>query len=339
MRIGLLRALMLGDLLCAVPALRALHAEYPAARITLIGLPWAREFAARFRRYLYDFLEFPGFAGMPESPPADPAAIQAFFRRTRAAKFDLLLQMHGSGEITNPLAALAGARLTAGFYRAGHYCPDPERYVEWRDDEHEVLRYLRLTERLGIPGRGGALEFPLHEADWREWRDTGLAPGSYAVVHAGSQLPSRRWPAARFAQVADALAKDGVQIMLTGTKDEAAVTAAVRSAMRHPARDLTGLTTLGGLAALVARARLVLANDTGISHIAAALRTPSVIVASGSDPVRWAPLDRQLHRVLWHPTACRPCAHRDCPIGHPCALGVPAEKVVHEALSLAACAA
>ena len=130
-----------------------------------------------------------------------------------------------------------------------------------------------------------------------------------------------------------------MQILLTGTKDEAAVTAAVRSAMRHPARDLTGLTTLGGLAALVARARLVLANDTGISHIAAALRTPSVIVASGSDPVRWAPLDRQLHRVLWHPTACRPCAHRDCPIGHPCALGVPAEKVVHEALSLAACAA
>jgi len=89
----------------------------------------------------------------------------------------------------------------------------------------------------------------------------------------------------------------------------------------------------------VARARLVLANDTGISHIAAALRAPSVIVASGSDPRRWAPLDRRLHRVLWHPTECRPCAHRDCPIGHPCALGVTVEQVTQEASNLVACVA
>jgi ADP-heptose:LPS heptosyltransferase len=108
--------------------------------------------------------------------------------------------------------------------------------------------------------------------------------------------------------------------------------------MRAPAVDLAGKTSLGGLAALVARARLVLANDTGISHIAAALQAPSVIVASGSDPRRWAPLDRRRHRVLWHPAACRPCAHAACPIGHPCALGVSDERVTREALSVAACA-
>jgi len=67
-----------------------------------------------------------------------------------------------------------GAQHAAGFYRAGHHCPDPERYVEWRDDEHEVLRYLRLMERLGVRSRGSALEFPLHERDWVEWRDLGL---------------------------------------------------------------------------------------------------------------------------------------------------------------------
>jgi ADP-heptose:LPS heptosyltransferase len=83
----------------------------------------------------------------------------------------------------------------------------------------------------------------------------------------------------------------------------------------------------------------VVANDTGISHIAAAMRTPSVIVASGSDVQRWAPLDRELHRVLHHDTACRPCAHAVCPIGHPCALGVSAEEVVQEARSRVACVA
>jgi ADP-heptose:LPS heptosyltransferase len=338
MKIAVLRALQLGDMLCAVPALRALHAEYPAARITLVGLPWARELAARFRRYLYDFVEFPGFPGLPERSP-DPALITKFFAAAKAARFDLALQMHGSGEITNPLAVLMGARRTAGFYRAGRYCPDPERYVEWRDDEHEVLRYLRLVERLGAPARGSALEFPLHEADWSEWARTGLERDSYVVVHAGSQLASRRWPAERFAQVADALAREGLKVVLTGTQGEKDVVSKVRRHMRFASVDLTGQTSLGGLAALVARSRLVLANDTGISHIAAALQAPSVIVASGSDPRRWAPLDRRLHRVLSHPAQCRPCAHAECPIGHPCALGVTAEQVAREALSLAACVA
>ena len=338
MKIAVLRALQLGDMLCAVPALRALRAEYPAARITLVGLPWAREFAARYRRYVYDFLEFPGFPGLPERA-ADMVSVGRFFGDSKAARFDLVLQMHGSGEITNPLAVLMGARHTAGFYRAAHYCPDPERYVEWRDDEHEVLRYLRLMERLGVPPRGSALEFPLHDADWQEWTGLGLRRDSYVVVHAGSQLRSRRWPAERFAQVADALAREGLQVVLTGVASERPIVSKVRDHMRLPALDLTGLTSLGGLAALVARARLVLANDTGISHIAAALKAPSVIVASGSDPRRWAPLERRRHRVLWHPTECRPCSHRDCPIGHPCALGVSVEQVTREALDLAACVA
>jgi ADP-heptose:LPS heptosyltransferase len=338
MRIAVFRALQLGDLLCAVPALRALHAEFPAARITLVGLPWARQLAARYRRYVYDFLEFPGFPGLPERA-ADPGSIKSFFKNAKAAGFDLVVQMHGSGEITNPLAVLMGGRHTAGFYRPGHFCPDAERFVEWRDDEHEVLRYLRLMERLGVPARGSALEFPLHDRDWSEWLALGLPRERYAVVHPGSQLPSRRWPPERFAAVADALAEAGLRVVLTGTDGEAGLTGAVKGSMRFQPLDLTGKTTLGGLAALIARARLLVANDTGVSHIAAALGAPSVIVASGSDPRRWAPLDRRLHRVLWQPIECRPCSHAVCPIGHPCALGVSAAQVIDEALSAAACAA
>ena len=336
MKIAILRALQLGDLLCVVPALRALHAEYPAARITLIGLPWARGFVERFRRYLYDFIEFPGFPGLAERA-CDHAALPRFFDEVKGRGYDLAIQMHGSGEITNRLVALMGARHDAGFYREGRFCPDPERYVDWRDGEHEVMRYLRLLGRLRIPAQGSALEFPLTDRDWREWTMLGLERDSYVVVHAGSQLESRRWPPERFAAVADTLAQDGLQVVLTGVASESGITARVRQAMHAPALDLTGLTSLGGLAALVARARLVVANDTGISHIAAALKTPSVIVASGSDPKRWAPLDTRRHRVLSHPVACRPCPHGTCPIGHPCALGIHAEQVIHEARNLAEC--
>jgi ADP-heptose:LPS heptosyltransferase len=335
MKIAVLRALQLGDLLCAVPALRALDAAYPEAHIALIALPWARELAQRLA-YVDEFIEFPGFPTLPERVP-DMAAIPAFFSAMREREFDLAIQLHGSGELTNPLTVLMGARRNAGYYRAGNYCPDPELFFEWRDAEHEVQRWLRLMERLGVAARGTHLEFPLREQDWLAWRALRLE--NYAVIHPGSQLASRRWPAARFAEVGDALAAEGLRVVLTGTAGERELTARVRAAMREPAMDLAGRTTLGSLAAVIARARLLVCNDTGVSHIAAAMRTPSVVVASGSDPQRWAPLNHELHRVLWHDVPCRPCAHRECPVGHPCALGVSAYQVIRETTRLACAAA
>ena len=335
MKIAVFRALQLGDLLCAVPALRAIRGAYPEARIALVGLPWARELAVRCSRYLDGFVEFPGFPGLPERAP-DMAAIPGFFDDVAGEQFDLVLQMHGSGELSNPLAVLMGGALTAGFYRPGHYRPDRQRFFPWRDDEHEVLRWLRLARELGIEPRGAQLEFPLAERDWADWR--ALRLGDYAVLHAGSQLPSRRWPAERFAEVGDALAAEGLQIVLTGTAAEQFLSDRVKRMMREPAIDLTGRTTLGSLAAAIARARLLVCNDTGVSHLAAAMRTPSVIVACGSDPKRWAPLDRELHRVLYHEISCRPCAHRECPIGHPCARAISTRAVVEEARKALLCA-
>jgi ADP-heptose:LPS heptosyltransferase len=334
MKIAVFRALQLGDLLCAVPALRALDGAYPDAHITLIALPWARELAQRLP-YIDEFVEFPGFPSLPERTP-DLAAIPGFFSTMRERHFDLAIQLHGSGELTNPLAVLMGAKRSVGYYRAGNYCPDPQSFFEWREAEHEVLRWLRLMELVGVTPRGAQLEFPLREQDWQAVRSLHLQ--HYAVIHAGSQLPSRRWPPERFAAVGDALAADGLKIVLTGTVGEQPLTREVRQRMREPVLDLAGRTTLGGLAAVIARARLLVCNDTGVSHIAAATKTPSVVVACGSDPKRWAPLNRNLHRVIYHDVPCRPCAHRECPIGHPCALGVPARDVIRETTRLA-CAA
>ncbi|MGV3653240.1 MAG: glycosyltransferase family 9 protein [Noviherbaspirillum sp.] len=335
--IAVLRALQLGDLLCAVPALRALRAAAPRARITLVGLPWAQSFAARFACYIDDFLALPGFPGLPEHAP-DLAAIPVFFAAAQERRFDLALQMHGSGGLSNPLAVLLGATRTAGYYRPGEYCPEPATFLPWPEREHEVLRCLRLVEGLGAPACGTRLEFPVAQAERDALRRAAPElppPGTYACVHPGARLASRRWMPERFAAVADRLAGAGLGIVLTGSAGEAGLTDAVRRAMRHPALDLAGRTGLGELAALLADARLLVCNDTGVSHVAAALGTPSVVVCNGADPERFAPLDSARHRVLHATVDCRPCLHEQCPLeGHPCAAGVDAAQVGAAAAAL-----
>ncbi len=300
-RIAILRALQLGDLLCAVPAFRALRAALPRAEIVLVGLPWARTFVDRFSCYLDGFAEFPGFPGLPERAP-DLERIPSFLRRVQAEHFDLALQMQGNGYIANPLTVLFGARLNAGFFTAGQYCPDPERFLEYPEGIPEVMRHLSLMEFLGVPARGTEQEFPVRDEDCQALRKIdearALKPGEYICIHPGARMPERRWPPENFAAVADSLAGHGLQVVLTGTADEASLTQAVARAMKSKAIDLAGRTNLGALAALLSGARLLVSNDTGISHLAAALRVPSVIVFTVSDPARWAPLDLDLHRIL-----------------------------------------
>jgi ADP-heptose:LPS heptosyltransferase len=339
-RIVVFRALQLGDMLCVVPALRALRRAAPRAKITLAGLPWAAQFAHRFRHYVDEFMAFPGFPGLPERVP-DVAALPRFLLDAQGRNFDLAIQLHGSGVLSNPIAGLLGAGRQAGFYKPGAWCPDPATCLPWGETEQEVMRYLRLMRALGCDDADTTLEFPIDDADRAAVRALEPLPpvGRYVCIHAGARLPSRRWPAARFGQVADGLAARGWHVVLTGAPQERAIVDEVMANMAAPALDLAGRTTLGALALLVSRAGLLVSNDTGVSHLAAASGTPSVIVSSGADPVRWAPLDRARHRLLFAPAACRPCAFETCPIGHPCALDLSAAQVLEAALAQGARAA
>lgn len=334
-RIALFRALQLGDLLCSVPALRALRHALPHAHVTLIGLPWARAFAERYADLIDAFDVFPGARGFPEQPE-DESGLPAFFEAMRARRFDLAIQLHGSGGIANALVAGFGARALAGFAQPGE-TPPPGCFVAWPDALPEPERYNVLMRAAGIEAQDASLSFPLAPQDLADYDALvsrhALHPGRLVLVHPGAQLPSRRWPPERFAAVADELAADGWQIAVTGTAGEVELTARVVGAMTRPARHLAGETSLGALAALVAHARLVVCNDTGLSHVAAAMRTRSVVIASGSDTRRWAPADRDRHRVLADWPACRPCMFRDCPYGHPCALNIGAEAVAAAARS------
>jgi ADP-heptose:LPS heptosyltransferase len=300
-RIAILRALQLGDLLCAVPAWRALRAACPSARISLIGLPWARQFVSRFHHYLDDFIEFPGYPGLPERTVAT-ASIPHFLMEMQARRFDLVLQMHGSGHYANALAALFGARKTAGFYVPGEWCPDPDAFTPYPDTLPEVHRHLNLMAFLGMPPLGDDMEWPVTVADEEAFMSLeegrSLMRRNYVCIHPGGRGVSRRWAPEHFGGIADVMAERGFQVVVTGTEEEAELTSAMVRAMRTKAISMVGRTDLGTLGVLLRHAKILIANDTGVSHMAAGLRLPSVIICTGSDPIRWGPLNRQRHRVL-----------------------------------------
>jgi ADP-heptose:LPS heptosyltransferase len=210
--------------------------------------------------------------------------------------------MQGSGEITNPLIATFGAKQTAGFFAPSAYRPNDQTYFPYPKNMHEVKKWLYLMKVLGIPTQDGELEFPITQEEEKQFTKIkhrySLRPFTYIVIHPGSRSSGRRWDVKKFAQIANALAQQGFSLVLTGSVSETQITKSVKRAIAAPVIDLTGQTSLGELASLLSQARLLIANDTGVSHIASALRVPSVILFTGSEMDRWAPLDSTLHKAV-----------------------------------------
>lgn len=329
-RIAVFRALNLGDLLCSMPALRTLRRYAAQAHITLIGLESERAVVARFSDYIDELVLFPGDPAFPEQPTKADALPQ-FYRDMQARHFDLALQLHGSGVQSNAIVSALGAKQWAGFVPQRD-AEEPGRFMAWPDNQHEIDRYLSLMAYLGLPAIDRMLEFPLKEADHDEARHIARAHAldlsRTVFVHPGARLASRRWPAERFAEVARELASRGWSIVITGSRSERNLAEDLVKAAGIPSVNLCGKTSLGALASLLQQGRLLISNDTGISHIAAAVKSPSVVVACGSDVRRWAPLDTERHTVLHAAMACRPCAYDACPLGHGCALAISPQQVL-----------
>ena len=158
-KIAIFRALYLGDLLLAVPALRSIRTGFPDAEITLIGLPWAASFARRFSRYIDRFVEFVGYPGIQEVD-ADPEKCKAELEEQRAYGYDLVIQMHGSGRVSDEFALALEGQVTVGYYE--DIPPDGLTLgVSYPEDEPEVLRNLGLARLLGCSNLDPKLEFPL----------------------------------------------------------------------------------------------------------------------------------------------------------------------------------
>ncbi len=291
-RVAIFQALNLGDLLCTTPALRAIRRRFPAAEITFIGRPWAEDFVARLST-VDRFLPFPGYPGIAESP-IDVAQVVP-----RWPRFDLAIQMHGSGAVSNGFISTLGAMRSVGFG------PPGERrlttVLNWVESEPEPMRWLRLAQALGAAPSGLHTEFPVTPAERARAAALIGPPDGHPVIglHVGASDPDRRWPAESFSRLGARLAEERqARIVLTGSDQERPLTARVRRAMNAPAFDLAGMTNLGEFAAVISALDLLVTNDTGASHVAAATGTPSIVLFGPTRPDRWAPLDRRLHQVI-----------------------------------------
>lgn len=292
-RIAVLRALHLGDLLTAIPGLRALRAGFPEAEITFIGLPWARDFLRRYP-YLDRFRECPSYPGIPETP-LDRERLGSFLCEERAYGYDLAIQIHGNGKMSNGFIRDLDAKCTAGYHPPDDSGPWPTITLPYPDDRHEVLRVLGLMEYLGAPAGSTEMELPVLPIEREELSRLlerhGVQPGQRLVgINAGARAPTRRWEPGRFALVADTSRERwSATIVLTGGPSEQEIAGAVQATMRGPAINLAGETSLGMLAALMERCSLFVTNDSGPSHVATAIGVPSVTVFGPADVRRWAP--------------------------------------------------
>jgi ADP-heptose:LPS heptosyltransferase len=298
-KVAIFRALQLGDLLCCIPAVRALKLAKPSLHITLIGLPWAQQFVARFSHYFDDFITFPGYPGLPEQP-INMQALEVFLLEVRARKFDLLLQMQGNGTIVNPLLLTFGAQFVAGFDPLKNRNSRRETFLKYPDYGHETERHIALMEHLGVYPVGSQLEFPVFPQDITDYEELnlGLQKGKYICVHAGSRGAWRQWPPLFFAGLADLCSERGYTVVLTGTTDEMPIVEEVAGFMKTRSVIAAGKTTLGSLAVLIGRAAGIICNCTGVAHIASALEIPSVVISMDGEPWRWAPQDVQLHKCI-----------------------------------------
>ena len=292
------RALQLGDLLCSIPAFRALRRALPKAHIAITGLPWMKMLPERFPKYFDEFILFPGFPGLPEQP-WNSVETTTFLLNIAQRIFDLALQMQGNGTIVNPMIELFGAKYCAGYFLKNDYRPDSPFFIEYPDGISEVHRHLLLMKHLGIASDDDTLEFPVTNKDQEDLKRSFALPAQkYICVHAGSRGAYRRWPTAYFAGVADKCFHHGYKVVLTGTAEELPIVEKVASEMKNSPLIAAGKTNLGAMAALLSRSDGLVSNCTGVSHVASALKVRSVVISMDGEPERWAPLNTKLHKTI-----------------------------------------
>jgi ADP-heptose:LPS heptosyltransferase len=291
-----LRALGLGDLLTAVPALRALADAFPGHR-RVLAAPRALTPLALLTGTVDGVVPAVPLAPLPRALHGP----------------DLAVNLHGRGPESHRVLAELNPGRTIAFANPGEGVTGPR----WRADEHEVARWCRLLSESGVPAdpsRLGIRAPPVAVPD--------LVRGA-TVVHPGAASASRRWPAERFAAVARAERAAGRTVVVTGGRDEIPLARRVATGGGLPgAAVLAGRTCLLELAAVVAAAGRVVCGDTGVSHLATALGTPSVTLFGPVSPRLWGPpADRPRHRALWAGREGDP--HADHPDPGLLRLGVP----------------
>ncbi len=270
-----LRALGLGDLLTATPALRGIRRALPDHRIVL-AMPAPLAALLPAINVDVDVLPTEGLAPLPWAGPPP----------------DLAVDLHGKGPESHRLLldVVPPERLVAfGCVEVGVAGP------VWRGDEHEVARWGRLV--------GESFRVPAEPADLDLVPPAPPVDGSAGavVIHPGAASGARRWPAERFGTVARWATDEGLPVVITGGPEEVGLARQVAEAAGLPPYAVrAGGQDLAELAATLAHARLLICGDTGVAHLATGFRTPSVVLFGPISPRLWGPPERPDHVVIWY---------------------------------------
>lgn len=347
-RVLLIRLDNLGDVLMTTPAVAAVRESLPRAHLALLCAPSS----LALRPHLPMVDEFIGLhapwvkagaaalAGQPTG-----AAEREQVQRLLDARFDAAVVFTVCTQSALPaalLCRLAGIPLVLAHARERGYGLFSDAVPD-RDEigpglRHEVQRQLDLVGRVGLRTADERLRFLLREVDRAAaaalLRAAGVDPSRpYVLVHPGASAASRRYPAAAFGAAADLMQAEGAQVVFCAGPGETDLLAEARAAMRRPAAVLPPPEALGSLAGLVAGARVLVANNSGPVHLAAALGTPVVDLYALTNPQHkpW----RVPAQVLSHDVPCRNCLQSVCAEGHhDCLRRVAPSQVADAALAL-----
>ena len=343
-RILCIRLDALGDVLMTTPALAALKQSAPGRQVTLLTSSASSAVAP-----LLPMVDRTLAADLPwmKATPQRTNSRQdwALIQRLREEQFDAAVVFTVYSQSPFPAALmcyLADIPLRLAHARENPYQlltdwvvePEPQGGVR-----HEVQRQLDLVATIGARTDDDRLQVCV-PADAAARIDERLQScgvdraRDWAVVHPGASAPSRRYPAELFAAAARRLFRDhGLQLVFSGCEAEAPLVESIIAAAEVPACSLAGKTSLAELAALLSAAPLLISNNTGPVHLAAAVGTPVVDLYALTNPqhMPW----RVPHELLFHEVPCRNCYKSVCPEGHQhCLTLVPPDAVVDAALRL-----
>ena len=290
-----IKPLALGDVLRTTPFLDAMRRAHPEARITYAVGTYASRALAN-NPHVDATLDMEQL-GTPRR--YDAQAYLGFARRLRQDRFDAAVVLDRS-PLMALLPYLARIPYRIGLHNKGRGFAHTTR-VSIADDEHEVDAYLRVARAMGIDTSSVCCHFHPSPSDAaaadRLHQEFGVTPGRPLVIMApggglnpGAVDVSKRWTAAGYARVADTLVeRQSATVVLVGLPSDASSNAAVRSAMRESAFDLSGQTGFGQLAALIAGSDLFIGNDSTAAQLAACVGTPSVTVFTTTEPWVYGP--------------------------------------------------
>jgi ADP-heptose:LPS heptosyltransferase len=313
-RIAILNAGALGDFIQILPAAQAVRSAYPMAVITLLGQAAHADLLAGRPGPIDEVTVVPVTAIGDQAAGYDAAERERFAGALRG-RFDICLQMHGGGRNSNPLVRALAPRVSAGART-----PDAVALDRWITYDIYQSNGLRAIEIAGLVGADTAPLEPsitVTQADL-EASLAAVPEGAdpLVVIHPGVSDSRRRWPAQSFAAVADALAEAGARVVVTGTTGEQHIVDAVTSAARHRFEDACGRLSISALVGLLARAAVVVANDTGPRHLAAAVGAASVGIYWVGNVLTAGPMTRARHSVLmsWR-LSCPTCGRNSIGAG------------------------